>query len=209
MTKKEKTAWFWYYYKWFVVLAAGLTAFAIWGGVSFYREYTKEYIANVQLVNCESYTVDRSDYFERFAETYGYGSNQQISLDSTVEVNLNGGGQSSSAGLQVLAAMFLTGDIDIFVSDKALFELECEKHAFEDLRNVLTAEQMAEYEPYLYYAADPDTGETIPCGLYLEDSSMCGTEGFYHAEDQPIVGVASQAQATEEDTANLLEYFMR
>lgn len=209
MTKKEKIVWFWYYYKWYVVLVAGLAIFAVWVGVSVHREYTKEYIANIQFVNCETYTVDQSDYFDRFFQAYGYDENTLISLDSTVKVNLDGGGQTSSSGLQVLAAMFLTGDIDVFVSDEALFALECEKHAFEDLRNVLTEEQMTEYGQYLYYAENPDTGEMTPYGLYLKDSSMCSTEGFYHAEDQPVVGVASQSQATEEDAANLLAYFMK
>lgn len=209
MTKKEKAAWFWYYYRWYVILVAGLVVFAIWGGISVHREHSKEYIASIQLVNCETYTVDRSDYFDRFLEEYGYDEDTLISLDSTVEVNLEEGGQTSTSGLQILAAMFLTGEIDIFVSDEDLFELECEKHAFEDLRNVLTEEQLAEYEPYLFYASDPDTGEMTPYGLYLEDSSVCNSEGFYQAEQKPVIGVASQAQATEEDTVNLLEYFMK
>lgn len=209
MTGRQKAAWFWYYYKWFVILAVGLGLFAVWGAVSVHREYNKEYIANVQFVNCETYTVDQSDYFDRFLNEYGYEEDTLIGVDSTVEVNLDGGGQSSASGLQVLAAMFLTGEMDLFISDEPLFALECEKNAFADLRTVLTESQLETYASSLYYAENPETGEQVPCGLYLADTAVCRTEQFYRAEDSPVIGVSSQSQAAEEDVVRLLEYFMK
>ena len=208
MSLGQKIMYFWYYYKWFTLLGIGFVALAIWIGVTIHAETSKNYIAIIEMVNCETYSVDESDFFSSFFEKYGYDEETYLDVGTTMEINLDNGGPTSSQGLQILAAEFTSGELDIFVSDERLFEAEAKNHAFEDLREVLPEKMLRQYEDKLYYFYDEDVDEDIPIGLRLDESLVCQNEHFYMPEDRPIIGVGSKWQSTEEDTINLLEYFM-
>lgn len=210
MNRRQKAAYIWYYYKWYILLAIAGIILVVSVIVTVHRQYMTEYVANIVLVNSETYAVDESDYFDRFLDEYGYEEGSLINTDSTIEVSLNGGDSNSSAAIQILAAMFLSDEIDLFVSDDALFDMECERHAFEDLRDFLPEEVLEEHADRLHYAPDPDTGESKPYGICLADRAVCTREHFYDLEDvpSPVVGVSTTSQSEFRDEQNLLLYLL-
>ncbi len=206
MNKTQKLFYFWYYYKWFFLLAVGGIILAIAVITTVHREYEKEYLMNIVLANAETYTVNESDYLDRFLEEYDYDENVVLSIDTSIAVDTVKGGEQSAAGIQTLAALFVTGDVDLYISDEALFELEAQNHAFTDLREILPDSILEAYADLLWYGTEEDTGEEIPYGIDVSGFAICTEEAFYAAEDVPLLGVGSQYGCETEDLVNLILY---
>ncbi len=208
MNRRQKAGYVWYYYKWIILLAIGAAVLVSAICVTLVRQMGREYLMNVVMADANSYAANDSDYFNRFLEENGYDDEYEISLDAAVAVDTEGGGQASEAGIQGQAAMFLTGDVDVYISDETLFAMECEKNAFVDLRDILSDEQLAAYSDLLWYGEDPDTGETVPYALDLSGSAVCGEEGFYTGDGTTLVGVGSRYSCEDEDIQRMLEYLI-
>lgn len=201
----QKVAYFWYYYKWFVIIFGGLAVALIALAKYMYRTPT-DYMAEVVLVNANSDAADDTDYFDDFISAYGYEEGYDyLYVDSSMTMDVDGSDESAASTYQILAAMFLTGEIDVFVSDEDVFEMQAENNGFYDLTELLSDEMLEEYGDDLYYYENEETGETVLCGIYLNDSPLCTEEGIY--EEVPIAGIGSQSAITDIDI-DILSYFL-
>jgi hypothetical protein len=206
MTTKQKAGYYWYYYKWFYILAAGAVILAIFIGITIHEQMNREIVLHLTMVNANGYAMDQTDYFDRFLETYGYSDRAEMEIDGKLTVNLDGSDVKSANVIQLLAANFITGDIDVFMSDEALFEMESEKKAFLNLEDILTEEQLASVSDLLWYGTDPDTGAEVPYGIRLSGCPIVTQEHIYEAAIEPVLGVADQYSVEAYDIVNFIEY---
>lgn len=206
MTAKQKAAYYWSYYKWFYILAAGAVILAIFIGITIHRQMNREIILHLTLVNANGDAVDKTEGFNRFLKSYGYSDHAEIEVDGKLTVNLDGSDVQSANTLQLLAANFLSGDIDIFVSDQELFEMESKRNAFLGLEDLLTEEQAAALSDLFWYGTDPDTGAEVPFGIRLSGCPIVTEEGLYEAGTEPVLGVSSQYGVEAQDIVNFIEY---
>ncbi len=205
MSPTQKLGYYWYYYKWFFLIGVFVAVILIVGIRQVLRESKKEYLMSVIMVNDDSYKVEESDYFDRFLDEYEYNSKTQLNIDPGYDLDFENGSSIDISNVQILAAMFVNGDIDVFVSDEAVFDSECGKNGFMDLRLLMTQEELDELGDLVYYGTDAD-GETKPYGIYLTDAALVTKEQFYLADQTPVAGVGSQSGTETADLVNMLRY---
>lgn len=208
MPPKQKAGYYWYYYKWIYLLIAGAVIIAILIGISLHRQMSRNIIIHLITVNADSYNINEGDYFDRFLIAYGYPKDAELEIESNIEVHLGSenDGNLSSSGVQLLAARFSTGDVDVFISDEELYRAECERNGLLDLREILPEEMLSDLSEQLWYADDPDTGESKPYGICLSEFRICGEEYIYDPDIVPVAGVASQYGVEAGDIIKLLAY---
>lgn len=221
---REKLAYFWDYYKIHTIVIL-FTAFTI--GI-FIRDMKagKDDAFSALILN--SYGYERQEEFqEDFAVYAGIDTeayNCQIDASSTL--SLDSMSQLDLAFSQRLAGMVQTSALDAFVSDMKIFGHYAEGMMFLDLREELTAEEYAKYEPYFYYvdaalieenaqtqdetdsepqaenaaaSADPSSMEKpVPVGVILEDSSRLAQWNCYaDTGEDPVFGFVFSGQHRE------------
>lgn len=205
MLPAEKTAYLWYYYKWFFLIGAGIAIMVIVMAVQIYRA-PRDYLAEVVLVNADQIEAEKTDYFDNFITDYGYEEDEDyLFVDASIGIDLENQAGTSASGYQILAAMFASGEIDVFVSDEAVFRMEAQNNGFYDLSEVLPEELLEKYGDKLLYCENPQTGEQTPYGIILDESRIYTKETMF--VDVPVVGVASQSALLDVD-ADLIAYFL-
>lgn len=150
-TLKQKIAYIWDYYKWHIIIPLVIIITIIWYIVHVIT--APDIILNGVLIN--AYKTETSISSEELLEDFY--KEQKIDLKEE-EINLNtsmyisaDNDNANYESLQALMAWHAAGSLDFIGGDlPALAELAYRGY-FTDLREVLTEEQIAKYEPYFLY----------------------------------------------------------
>ena len=148
-TLKQKFRYFLDYYKWYVVAAVAIVGFA---ASMIYNMVTRKDMAfSVSLIN--AFDIRSGDeYLASFAEYAGIDTEEfDIMADSSMQIDYTSTDQNTAASIQKLMVLVAAGEIDALLSDEAVIEQYAYSETFYDLRDVLTAEQLDAYGPYLFY----------------------------------------------------------
>lgn len=148
-TPKQKFRYFLDYYKWYVVAAVAIVGFA---ASMIYNMVTRKDMAfSVSLIN--AFDIGSGDeYLASFAEYAGIDTEEfDIMADSSMQIDYTSTDQNTAASIQKLMVLVAAGEIDALLSDEAVIEQYAYSETFYDLRDVLTAEQLDAYGPYLFY----------------------------------------------------------
>lgn len=152
-TKKEKMAYFWEYYKWYVIIPAVIiiaigsyiyhvvtTPDTVLSGVVMNAHTTTraETVTEIENEFCELAEIDQKEYCIELNTSITY-----VAGDTTGAANYEAS-QALMAWVAAGATDFITGDVDSMV------EL-AHKQYFCDLREILSEEEIAFYEPYFLY----------------------------------------------------------
>ena len=148
-TLKQKFRYFLDYYKWYVVAAVAIVGFA---ASMIYNMVTRKDMAfSVSLIN--AFDIGSGDeYLASFTEYAGIDTEEfDIMADSSMQIDYTSTDQNTAASIQKLMVLVAAGEIDALLSDEAVIEQYAYSETFYDLRDVLTAEQLDAYGPYLFY----------------------------------------------------------
>ena len=207
MSVGQKISYYWYYYKWIYLLIAAAIIFAIVVGKTAYDKMSRDVLLHIVGANSEEYTESCEEYFDKFLTEYNYENNAVIETDFSISINEESSSEGAMA-LQLLAALFSGGDVDIFISDSKLFDDECERNAFISLDDFLPQDMLEKYSDRLYYATDAK-GNSKPYGLSLKDTKLTDSGlALYKNEDNPVVGIGSQYSVEEINILRMLEYLL-
>jgi hypothetical protein len=212
---KEKWGYFWDYYKTQTLIA--ILAVVLLGSFIWELATAKEDAFSATLLN--AYGNDMQSNFQNgFAEYAGIDTNAYgclIDASSTLDSHMSS--QFDIAVFQRTIAMTQTSDLDVMVGDAASFTCFAKNQMFLDLRQALTGEEYARYEPYFYYMdsavwendapsvpdtdsaspaddgsghADPSLMEApVPVGIYLPDNARLREFNCYTVTGQtPVLG---------------------
>ncbi len=150
-TFRQKLSYFWDYYKWHAIIP---TVIIICIASFIYHKFTDpETILNGILLNTYSIESDSSDLMNGFYEEQEIDRKlYDISLNTTLSYYTEKDAATSNyQTLQALMAWTAAGQVDFISGDlEAMTELAY-KGYFDDLREILTEEQIAQYEPYFLY----------------------------------------------------------
>ncbi len=135
-------------------------------------------ILNVTMIN--AITVTETDLFDQYlAEAeYDIVENCATVLNGT-QINLDGSDVRAWDKYEILAAQLLIGEIDLFFADGQIFTSFAAKHAFRDVREYMTEEELEKYEDYILYVTDTETGEQMPCGIIIPTTHPVGENLYY------------------------------
>ena len=148
-TLKQKFRYFLDYYKWYVVAAVAIVGFA--ASIIYNMVTRKDMAFSVSLIN--AFDIGSGDeYLASFAEYAGIDTEEfDIMADSSMQIDYTSTDQNTAASIQKLMVLVAAGEIDALLSDEAVIEQYAYSETFYDLRDVLTAEQLDAYGPYLFY----------------------------------------------------------
>ena len=213
---KEKWKYFWDYYKLHVVISAIAIAMITTLVVQIMQR--KDTALFVAMINGGSLQADPSLYVNEFCEYAGVDTDEATSLfDTTMYIDFNNLNDVTKSSLEKMMVYIAAQEVDVVVTATDMFEYYGYGPTFIDLREFLTAEQIAKYEPYFYYidqaiirekeAAqdamdyeftptypanpnDPSTmQEPIPVGIYLGENADTFLDNYYFSGGEPVLGV--------------------
>ncbi len=221
---KTKWNYFWDYYKVHTIAAVCIIVFLI----TMIHDVvtTKDNAFFAAMVNS---AVISSEDVADFKEDYmTYAEIDADEFDVQMDYNLmyteNPKSEMEMNSTQRLMVYTSAAQLDVIVSGSDAFPQQALQGIFHDLRNILTAEQLAKYEPYFYYVDQavldarnelPENGDLttaypempdprkpeemkqpIPVALFVTDCTSL-TETYYFEGDYVAVGVVANAPHLE------------
>lgn len=148
---KEKAKYFYDYYKFHVIIAV----FVIIISAIFIRDITgrKENAFYAVMLNSILRDAEYIDAFhDNFAEYCGVDTDKyEVMIDNSINFSDNPVDELTMSASQRLIALAASGTIDVMVGDSTIFPDQANQGMLCDLREILSEEQIAKYEPYFYY----------------------------------------------------------
>ena len=189
MSAGEKLEHIWEYYK-LVLFGIIVALILIIYVVSKLLSPDPESILNVTLVNANSMMVEEGeDVFFRYLVEHDYDTRREtIAVNDALHVNRNEVSESSSVGIQALAAMTLVGEIDLLAGDEGVFEILAVGNGMMEMDSILPEELMEKYRGSLYTVKVEETGEEHTCGIRLPAGNPLEQDGYYFGPDT-LVGI--------------------
>ena len=230
---KVQFLYFWEYYKWYVLgpllaiafiiyyiyTSANAKDFAFYSVMLNSTEY-HPYVSNT--LELGTHTVDEhaddfSAYIDMDEDKYW------ILLDTSIQIHDNPDERETSEGIEKLVTYLNAGEIDTLVTGSSDFAEYAYDSQFHDLREIMTPEQLAKYEPYFFYVdrkildevkiamdnfdysyqlivPDPTKPEAmedpIPVGIYVHDSQYL-MNTFVFEEAEIVMGIYVNAPHVE------------
>lgn len=214
-TFKEKASYFWYYYKWHVIvtiIAIIAISSIIHQAVTHKDEAFFAVMLNAtELEGAEAYNQSFLDYAGIDTDAYDAYFDTSIRITDDTGM-LDETTITSSEKLMVYTA---AAQIDVMVTDSASMQKYANSSTFYDLRDILSPEQLEKYTPYFYYVdrktveelekaqdnmddsyvavfTDPtkpeDMEEPVPVAIFV-DSSQALHDNYYFRGDDLVLGV--------------------
>ena len=234
-TPKQKLAYFWYYYKWHVIIALVVIAMVI----SFIEQLAdrKEPAFYTVLLNAsllDQTTSEQPAFITDFAEKEGIDLNtSDITFDTSIRIVEDSMDETSITSSQKLMVYVAANELDSMITDYDSFQKYANSSMFYDLRDILTEEQVQALEPYFYYvdrkvvlaieAANDDMNsdytpnypdpfqpeemqDPVPVGICLTGCKDL-TDTYYFRGDGIVMGIYANAEHIE-TAVDLAEYLL-
>lgn len=234
-TPKQKAAYFWEYYKWYVIIPVIILIVVI---SYIHHMVTKtDDVLNGLLINTHNVEAQTladqlgADFCKEMKiDTKEYGVTLNPSLNY---ITNNTSGASNYETLQALMAWVGAGSIDFINSDVDTMTELAYREYFSDLRDILSEDDLTQYEPYFLYidqavidarnkafeddqdASDivlpdcrkPETMEK-PVPVLIDMSECEALSDIYPNVDALAFGITSNAPNLDM-TLNFLKYLMK
>lgn len=226
---KKRINNFWYYYKWYII--GGLAGLFILSTLVKDILNNKDYALYGIFVNAYVNTEDTTPFTDNFVEYSGIDTdNYNVFMDFSFRMGL----EMDEAGLstsQMIMVYSAAQDLDVIAMDTMNFNKYAYSNTFMDLRDCLTAEELAKYKDSIYYIDEAvllkieqakesvdldftipypdhtkpeDMENPIPVGLTLNDSKVFN-EYYTFAGEEGFVGIVTNTKRVE-NSVSLIKY---
>lgn len=192
---RRRMEFIWDYYKIPIIAAASVLVLLLLGAV--FNVGRGEIAMYAVLVNADEET--ESPIFDELLARDG------IQLDGRtvdVESNYKLGSAFSEAydaeTIQVLAARFAIGDLDLFGADEEVFRAYAAQDAFVDISLFIDRELLERHQADLYTYENSD-GVQIVGGIWLREGSPIHRAGYYSGD--VLFGIVQKAEHMDEAIA--------
>ena len=212
-TPKQKLNYFWDYYKWHTIAGIALLIFGI--SLIYQMVSNKPSALYGVFLNCLTTEEISDSFLQDFAQTAGINTKKKsVDIDSSLVLTADGADQTSYLTLQKMTVYLAAKEIDVIAADVAAFNRYAYLDVMTDLREVLTPEQQAFYEPYYFYIdrtvllaqeeasynleeytadyPDPthpeEMGDPIPVAIYLTDCKKLENQ-FVFLNPPAVLGI--------------------
>ena len=174
----KRLQWIFSYYT--LPILAGVAVLAVAGYILYINlRPQRDVILNVTMINANP--LAESDLFDDYLDRAGYNIAEETAfVNNTIEINFDGTDAHAWDYYQVVTAQMLMGEIDLFIADGELFTSFADYNAFLDVSEYLTPEQLEQNAERILYVTDSDTGEQMPCGIILDETSPIVQAGYYY-----------------------------
>lgn len=121
--------------------------------------------------------IDTSEHEVYIDATLTYNNGEEI--DPTGAAS----GYDVYVNIQKTMAMIAAKDLDVIVCDDMALAYFEKAECFADVRDILSAQQLAKYADRLYYFHNEETNEEIPIGIYVQDAPKMAENYYYYNKD--------------------------
>lgn len=232
-TLKQKLAYFWDYYKWYVIVGIGAIILII---ATIHDIVSKKDVAFYAcMLNLKSEYMDDSstESVRAFSEYAGIDTNDyEVRLDTSIQ--LNDRSDVAASATQKLIAYIASSDVDVIVTDIDSILNFAYLGYFQDMRTFLSQEQYEAYRDSFYYVdnavieeaksarqtndldytptyADPfhpeDMKDPVPVGIILNENSILKKE--YSFEEKTGVVSAVRNSKHPDLSRSFLDFVMQ
>ncbi len=194
---RQRRQYIWDYYKAPMLAAVLILALAAYLVLNTSRhEKTALYVVMVNSSGAEGRDAAGEDrLFGDLLEREGYDKKLfRIDIDAGFRYSRNDMTEESAFTVQALAALFSVGNLDLFISDREVFDSYAGYGCFEDLEALLPQEVLGSNAGRIYRCAG-GSGKTAAYGIILDRESPVIKEGFY--PESAIAGIAAGAANRE------------
>lgn len=157
-----------------------VTTVAVLAGYIIYLNVrpSRNQILSVMMIN--GISVTETDLFDQYLAEAGYDIKENCAfVDNAIRINLDGSDIHAWDYYEVVSAQLFVGEIDLFFADGLIFTSFANSHAFRDVREYMTEEELEKYKDYILYVTDTDTGEQLPCGIIIPTQHPVGQNLYY------------------------------
>lgn len=187
---KERLYYIWDYYK--IPIGAIALVIALALGSVLYSSGNGKVALHVMLLNANN---TESTLFDDMLARAGCDTEEyHAEVTDTYTLDTENGGESDAATMQVLAALFAIGDMDLFAANEGVFQLYAAQNGFENIGLLLPQELQQAHAEDLYCYTTEDGAEVVG-GIWLREGSALHKAGYYTGD--VLIGVATQAENLE------------
>jgi hypothetical protein len=201
MDGPKRLAFVWDYYKLPVLSAVLVVMLAVTALMNLDRAQTALYVVMVNANNEADGDEIRRLLTESGADTDG----KDVNVETGYTLSYESPADSDIQTIQVLAALFGIGDMDVFAADEAVFKSYADKDAFVDLSLFIPADLLQAHEAGLYRYANAD-GHEITGGIRLSHGSPLHNAGYYSGG--AVIGIPASA-VNLDNAINLLTQIIK
>lgn len=206
MPWNKKLEHLWEYYKWVLVVLI-VAAFIIGIAVTGYSNARVEGLLYGEIINL-SFDTQGVDYLSTDFLEYleGTPGDQKVSLFmSNLIVGKNSTYDNYYAPLMRTSSEITNGTLDYLLLDSAALDTYFGEEVFLDLRELFTAEELAQMGDSIVYVLYEETGEKIPMAINVTDTAFVQSRMNY--DTTAYLGFIANTQRKE--TCKIFyDYFM-
>ena len=176
-TTKQKILYIWDYYKLWIL--GGI--FAIYLLISGIYQYVTAKDVLLQMIMVNGYIpLEETIFAEDYLTDSGYSTEDYEIVSSRVELKMTTESYAQDYyTMQSLIAQLTSGTIDIFSASPDIMKPYMTEGYFMDLREILSADEISQYENLLVYTTDEKTNETYPCAFDFTNNEWIKTHKYY------------------------------
>ncbi len=201
---KKKLQFIWDYYKIPIIVLGFAAVIAVLAVLV--RSPKKDTAVYIVWVNAVS--QDENTYFDELLHEADPAFSEKFTdLNTGYSLGIEGNEASDAQTLQVLAALFGVGDLDIYIADETYFDRYERKDAFTDLSELIPEELLTEAGERIRYHVT-EKGMRIPDAYVITDGSGAGKAGYLRPGEKAYLGILDNAQ-NKENAAKLLQEMIR
>lgn len=186
LAPKARVQFIWDYYKIPIVAAVCVLALAVLTAA--FRLSSADTIMYAVFINADD-SGDREALDQLLARSGTDMAGKTIDTAASYTLYYDDPSNTYSDTIQLLAALFGIGDLDLFAADEAVFRSYAGKEAFLDLSLFIERDVLDRHRLYTYTNAE---GRQVVAGILLSQGSPLHTAGFYTGD--VFLGVAANAQ---------------
>lgn len=184
---KQRRWFIWDYYKLPILSVLLVLVLAVTGITTAVK--SAKTVLTVVMVNANSEM--QCDPFTPLLEADGVDmSGRKVDIEARYTLHYDDETLADAQTIEVLAALFGVGDLDVFVADEPVFDSYASQEAFLDLSLFLPADLLEAHSDDLYYG-ETASGSGV-CGIRLHQNSPLHAAGYYAGD--AVIGVAASAQ---------------
>ena len=198
MTFWKKAAYTWMYYKALIIaIAAGIAIliYVFW----WIAQDPVEEIFSLVLTDVDEQSMNDDTWHEDFITAYGYVSGEQeITVDSSLDLDIESADSETSTSYQILTAMVLTGETDLIICEADLAEMLQENNGLSDLWDYLEGTQLEQY-------LTGEAGSEACCMIEIPQDSFLYEQGWY-TSDMTVYACLTSTGDCLEEAAQFIEF---
>ncbi len=131
-----------------------------------------------------------SGIFDEVLKCSEFPMKGHVDVNERLSLGFENSESSDIETLQVLSALFMMGDLDLYIAPREHFDYFADQKAFCDLETLLDSNILKKNEADLYSCNGKDGNQTV-AGIVLHDGSLIHQAGYYH--DDVVIGIAVNA----------------